>query len=96
MFFERKEIKQVIGCMLLCFPEYIRKLQQRDFPFDFENLYEYYDTQCIAAAKELILEYKDTFDLSIQMFSIDDFGGWNEVYKKYFEDDGLFDQLYEK
>lgn len=60
MFFERKEIKQVIGCMILCFPEYIRKLQQRDFAFDFERLYEYYDTQCIAAAKELILQYRDT------------------------------------
>ncbi|MEE1315324.1 MAG: ATP-dependent helicase, partial [Faecalimonas sp.] len=60
MFFERKEIKQVIGCMLLCFPEYIRKLQQRDFAFDFEKLYEYYDTQCIAAAKELILQHRDT------------------------------------
>lgn len=45
---------------------------------------------------EVLEEYKDTFDLSIQMFSIDDFGGWNEVYKKYFEDDGLFDQLYEE
>ena len=26
MFFSRVEIKQVIGCMILCFPEYIRKL----------------------------------------------------------------------
>ena len=60
MFFERKEIKQVIGCMILCFPEYVRKLQQRDFPYDFENLYKYYDTQCIAAARELILQYRDT------------------------------------
>lgn len=57
MFFERKEIKQVIGCMILCFPEYVRKLQQRDFSYDFENLYNYYDTQCIAAARELILQY---------------------------------------
>lgn len=60
MFFERKEIKQVIGCMILCFPEYVRKLQQRDFSYDFENLYKYYDTQCIAAARELILQYRDT------------------------------------
>ena len=27
---------------------------------DFENLYNYYDTQCIAAARELILQYRDT------------------------------------
>lgn len=45
---------------------------------------------------EVLEEYKDKFDLSIQMFSIEDFGGWDEVYKKYFEDDGLFDQMYEK
>ena len=62
MFFERKEIKQVIGCMILCFPEYVRKLQQRDFSYDFENLYNYYDTQCIAAARELL--FKFTVDLS--------------------------------
>lgn len=60
MFFEREEIKQAIGCMLLCFPEYIRKLQHRDFSYDFQKLYEYYDTKCIAAAKELILQHRDT------------------------------------
>ena len=36
MFFERKEIKLVSGCMLLCFPEYMRKIQQSDFAFAFE------------------------------------------------------------
>lgn len=46
--------------MILCFPEYVRKLQQRDFSYDFENLYKYYDTQCIAAARKLILQYRDT------------------------------------
>ena len=65
MFFERKEIKQVIGCMILCFPEYVRKLQQRDFSYDFENLYKYYDTQCIAAARKLILQYRDTLGKGI-------------------------------
>ena len=60
MFFSRLEIKQVIGCMILCFPEYIRKLQKRDFAFDFSELYDYYDNQCIAAAKDLIVQHKDT------------------------------------
>lgn len=60
MFFNRIEIKQIIGCMLLCFPEYIRKLQIRDFHFDFKELYDYYENQCIASAKELIVAHKET------------------------------------
>lgn len=60
MFFSRKEIKEAIGCLLLCFPVYLEKLRNRDFAFDFQNLYDYYDHECIKAAKELIQEHKDT------------------------------------
>lgn len=60
MFFSRKEIKEAIGCLLLCFPAYLEKLRNRDFAFDFQNLYDYYDHECIKAAKELIKEHKDT------------------------------------
>lgn len=60
MFFNRTEIKQIIGCMILCFPEYIRKLKERAFHYDFKELYNYYENQCIATAKELIVEHKDT------------------------------------
>lgn len=60
MFFKRKEIKEALGCLLLCFPEYISKLRYRDFKFDFRELYEYYGNECIRAAKELIKDNKDT------------------------------------
>lgn len=60
MFFKRKEIKEALGCLLLCFPEYISKLRNRDFKFDFRELYDYYGNECIKAAKELIQNNKDT------------------------------------
>lgn len=65
MFFSRKEIKETIGCLMLCFPEYLKKLQARDFSYDFENLYNYYDQQCIAATKDLIVQHKDTLGIWI-------------------------------
>ncbi|WP_029232957.1 ATP-dependent helicase [Butyrivibrio sp. VCB2006] len=60
MFFSRKEIKEAIGCLMLCFPEYLRKLQARDFDYNFAELYDYYDGECIHAAKELITTHKDS------------------------------------
>ena len=60
MFFNRLEIKQIIGCMILCFPEYIRKLKDRSFHYDFVELYDYYENKCISAAKDLIVQHKDT------------------------------------
>lgn len=65
MFFSRKEIKETIGCLMLCFPEYLKKLQTRDFSFNFENLYNYYDKECIAAAKDLIVQNRDTLGVWI-------------------------------
>ena len=65
MFFGRKEIKEAIGCLLLCFPEYLKRLQARDFTFDFAELYNYYDHECIVAAKDLIIQYRDTLGVWI-------------------------------
>lgn len=42
----------------------------------------------------ILAEYKDTFDLSINMCSIDDFGGWNQAYADFFADDAIFDEIY--
>lgn len=60
------------------------------------------DAQEIAAknyyrpTNEKVLEkYKDVFDLSMQLKTIDDFGGWDAVYKKHFADGAIFDQIYE-
>ena len=60
MFFNRKEIKEAIGCLMLCFPEYLNKLSSRNFFFNFNELYDYYELECIRAAKGLIVKYKDT------------------------------------
>ena len=60
MFFSRREIKEAIGCLLLCFPAYLQKLKERDFSYDYQNLYDYYEYECIKSAKELIQVNKET------------------------------------
>ncbi len=48
-------------------------------------------------SKEAILkEFSNQFDLNINLVTIDDFGGWDEAYKKYFEDGAIFDEIYEE
>jgi sulfate transport system substrate-binding protein len=32
--------------------------------------------------------------MSIKLTTIDDFGGWDNAYKLYFDDGGLFDEIY--
>lgn len=43
MFFERKEIKCIIGAMLLVFPQYLVKLKNREFKMKNEALFTYYE-----------------------------------------------------
>lgn len=43
---------------------------------------------------EIRKEYADKFDLTIDLWSIDDFGGWDNAYETYFDDGALFDQIY--
>lgn len=46
-------------------------------------------------SNQKILEtFSDTFDLSVDMCTIDDFGGWDQAYKDYFQDDAIFDEIY--
>ncbi len=46
-------------------------------------------------SNEAILnEFADTFDLSINMCTIDDFGGWDQAYADFFADGAIFDQIY--
>ena len=35
---------------------------------------------------DILNEYADTFDLNINLVTIQDFGGWDEVQKKHFDD----------
>ncbi len=44
--------------------------------------------------EDILEEFSDTFDLSINLCSIDDFGGWDQAYEDFFEDDAIFDQIY--
>ena len=46
---------------------------------------------------EKILEkYADKFDLDMKLCSINDFGGWDAAYEKFFTDGGVFDEIYSK
>lgn len=45
---------------------------------------------------EILKEYKDVFDLNLKLINIDDFGGWDKAYTDYFQDGGIFDEIYNK
>lgn len=45
--------------------------------------------------EEILSEFPQTFDLSMELWSIEDYGGWDEAYKTYFEDGAFFDEIYE-
>lgn len=44
--------------------------------------------------QKILEEYRDVFDLTMELKTIDDFGGWQEVQEKHFADGGIFDQIY--
>lgn len=46
--------------------------------------------------EEILKTFSDTFDLSVELCTIDDFGGWDQAYKDFFEDDAIFDEIYRK
>lgn len=46
--------------------------------------------------EEILKEYEDTFDMNIELINISEFGGWDEVQAKHFDDGGIFDQIYER
>ncbi len=52
MFFKRIEIMEALGCLMLCFPEYVESLDNRSFDFNFDKLFEYYD-ECICCVEEI-------------------------------------------
>lgn len=45
--------------------------------------------------EKILQEFSDKFDLDMKLWTIDDFGGWTKAYELYFDDDALFDQIYE-
>ena len=44
---------------------------------------------------DILTEFSDTFDLNINLVTIDDFGGWDQAQSVHFTDGGVFDQIYE-
>lgn len=44
--------------------------------------------------EKILKSFSDTFDLSVKMCTIDDFGGWDQAYKDFFDDDAIFDEIY--
>lgn len=47
--------------------------------------------------KEILKEYKNVFNLNINLVTVDGkFGGWDKAYKDFFEDGAIFDQIYQE
>ena len=44
---------------------------------------------------DVLQEFSDKFDLTINLCTIDDFGGWDAAYEKFFVDGGIFDEIYD-
>jgi len=45
--------------------------------------------------EKILKEFKEKFDLSIKLWDIDDYGGWENAYNTYFEEGTWFDEIYE-
>ena len=44
--------------------------------------------------EKILKEFSDQFSLDMNLVTIDDFGGWQEVQRKHFADGGVFDRIY--
>ena len=44
--------------------------------------------------QDILNRFSNKFDLNIMLWSIEDYGGWNEAYKTYFDDGAMFDEIY--
>lgn len=43
---------------------------------------------------KILKEFTDKFNLNMKLCTIDDFGGWNAAYTKFFTDGGIFDEIH--
>ena len=43
----------------------------------------------------ILAQYGDVFDLDISLCTIQDFGGWDAAYEKFFKEDAVFDEIYQ-
>ena len=44
--------------------------------------------------EDISKNYADKFDLDMKLCNIQDFGGWNAAYEKFFVDGAIFDEIY--
>lgn len=44
--------------------------------------------------EKILEEFSEQFNLDMELVNIDDFGGWDIAYRKFFDDGGIFDQIY--
>lgn len=44
--------------------------------------------------EEILNSFSDKFDLNVNLCKIDDFGGWDAAYEKFFNDGAIFDEIY--
>lgn len=47
------------------------------------------------ANQSVLQEFSYKFDLNMKLCTIDDFGGWDAAFEKFFADGGIFDEIYE-
>ena len=45
--------------------------------------------------EDILNSFSDKFDLNVNLVKIDDFGGWDAAYEKFFDDGAIFDEIYE-
>ena len=46
------------------------------------------------STEAILQNFSDKFDLTMNLCTIDDFGGWDAAYEKFFMDGGIFDEIY--
>lgn len=59
MFFQREEVKQLLGCMMLCFPYYVADLKNNSFVHRISDELRSYYIQCVKAANVLQKQNED-------------------------------------
>lgn len=62
MFFERVEIQQLLGCLIMCFPKYLEDLEEDNFAYSNPGLYDYYRNCCLVEAQKAI---DNSFELEL-------------------------------
>ena len=62
MFFGRKEIQNLLGILIMCFPDYLEKLKKNDFKYKSKShidLYLFYRMHCVEPAKLVVQAHDD-------------------------------------